>query len=294
MGAQREPQTGPLSWRRLERPAQATGSMPPKGTKAARTDAHSPTDWSSVTIELRGGEKDPQNVAYHATVLDAWRIDQSVAMGKRALKQTMKTNLIPESRTSSTNGKPDEPAVNEAAVCNKGKEGSEEIKKGHGSPGLEGGGGAHPGDQRNDEGVCGGAQGGKEEEGDGSSLWKGMAGHSGGGGAKAGKGVCRQDRDLLRVCKGVGRHAAAGRKMYEKVSQRYTKNFVKLQVYCLPVVASKGAWNSIIKLALIGLRDPEEKLVVAPMGALGNQFRDWLEALEEEIGTRRVKARRAE
>ena len=50
--------------------------MPPKGTKAARTTADSPTDWSSVTIELRGGEKDPQNVAYHAAVLDAWQIVQ--------------------------------------------------------------------------------------------------------------------------------------------------------------------------------------------------------------------------
>ena len=76
MSAQREPQTGSLSWRKLERPAQATGSMPPKGKKAARTDAASTTDWSSVTIELRGGEKDPQNVAYHAAVLDAWHIVQ--------------------------------------------------------------------------------------------------------------------------------------------------------------------------------------------------------------------------
>ena len=31
---------------------------------------------SSVTKELRGGEKDPQNVAYHAAVLDAWQIVQ--------------------------------------------------------------------------------------------------------------------------------------------------------------------------------------------------------------------------
>ena len=50
--------------------------MPPKDKKAARTDADSPTDWSSVSIELRGGEKDPQNVAYHAAVLDAWQIVQ--------------------------------------------------------------------------------------------------------------------------------------------------------------------------------------------------------------------------
>ena len=61
LGAQREPQTR---------------SMPPKGKKAYRTDADLPADWSSVTIELRGGEKDPQNVAYHATILDAWRIVQ--------------------------------------------------------------------------------------------------------------------------------------------------------------------------------------------------------------------------
>ena len=45
LGAQREPQTR---------------SMPPKGKKAYRTDADLPADWSSVTIELRGGEKDPQ------------------------------------------------------------------------------------------------------------------------------------------------------------------------------------------------------------------------------------------
>ena len=50
--------------------------MPPKAKKAARTDADSTTDWSSVSIELRGGEKDPQNVAYHAAVLDAWQIMQ--------------------------------------------------------------------------------------------------------------------------------------------------------------------------------------------------------------------------
>ena len=50
--------------------------MPPKGKKAARTDADSTTDWSNVTIELRGGEKDTQNVAYHTTVLDAWQTVQ--------------------------------------------------------------------------------------------------------------------------------------------------------------------------------------------------------------------------
>jgi len=50
--------------------------MPPKGPKAARTDAASPTDLTGVTVELRGGEKDPQNVAYHAAVLDAWQTVQ--------------------------------------------------------------------------------------------------------------------------------------------------------------------------------------------------------------------------
>ena len=50
--------------------------MAPKGKKAARTDADSPTDWSSITIELNSDEKDPQNVTYHATVLDAWKIVQ--------------------------------------------------------------------------------------------------------------------------------------------------------------------------------------------------------------------------
>ena len=50
--------------------------MPPKGRKAAKTDADAPPDWTSVTIELSGGEKDPQNVAYHATVLDAWKLVQ--------------------------------------------------------------------------------------------------------------------------------------------------------------------------------------------------------------------------
>ena len=48
--------------------------MPPKDKKAARTDADSTADWSSVSIELRGGEKDPQNASYHAAVLDAWQI----------------------------------------------------------------------------------------------------------------------------------------------------------------------------------------------------------------------------
>ena len=50
--------------------------MPPKAKKAARTDADSTTDWSSVSIELRGGEKDLQNVVYHAAILDAWQIIQ--------------------------------------------------------------------------------------------------------------------------------------------------------------------------------------------------------------------------
>ena len=54
--------------------------MPPKGKKAARTDTDSTTDWSNVTIELRGGEKDPQNVAYHAAVLEAWQIVQGHAV----------------------------------------------------------------------------------------------------------------------------------------------------------------------------------------------------------------------
>ena len=49
--------------------------MPPK-RKAARTDADSPTDWANVTIELRTGESDPQNIAYHAAVLGAWEIVQ--------------------------------------------------------------------------------------------------------------------------------------------------------------------------------------------------------------------------
>ena len=68
--AQREPQTAPF-W--LERPAPATDSMPPKRNKAARTD-DGPPDWSLVTVELRGGEKDAQNVGYHAAVLEAWQI----------------------------------------------------------------------------------------------------------------------------------------------------------------------------------------------------------------------------
>ena len=50
--------------------------MAPKGKKTAQTVADSPADWSSVTIELNSGEKDPQNVAYHATVLDALKIVQ--------------------------------------------------------------------------------------------------------------------------------------------------------------------------------------------------------------------------
>ena len=50
--------------------------MPPKDKKAARTDADSTTDLSSVSIELRGGEKDLQNVVYHAAILDAWQIIQ--------------------------------------------------------------------------------------------------------------------------------------------------------------------------------------------------------------------------
>ena len=47
--------------------------MPPKGRKAARTDADSSPDWPSVSIELHGGEKDPQNLSYHTAVLDAWQ-----------------------------------------------------------------------------------------------------------------------------------------------------------------------------------------------------------------------------
>ena len=52
--------------------------MPPKdkNKKAARTDAGSTADWSKVSIELRGGETDPQNIAYHAAVLEAWQIVQ--------------------------------------------------------------------------------------------------------------------------------------------------------------------------------------------------------------------------
>ena len=52
--------------------------MPPKdkNKKAARTDAGSTADWSKVSIELQRGETDPQNIAYHHAVLEAWQIVQ--------------------------------------------------------------------------------------------------------------------------------------------------------------------------------------------------------------------------
>ena len=47
--------------------------MPRKGSKAPSND-EGPADLSSVTIELCRDEKDAQNVAYHASLLEAWKI----------------------------------------------------------------------------------------------------------------------------------------------------------------------------------------------------------------------------
>ena len=45
--------------------------MPCKGAKAPRREGG--PEFATVTIELNRGENDPQNVDYHATLLNAWK-----------------------------------------------------------------------------------------------------------------------------------------------------------------------------------------------------------------------------